>query len=152
MVSEKLFYIVKKFTPRSESVGGKLLWHILFIQQPVDQIQRLDAVVGIDEAEIHRQHDLFVVVRNHAQRAKLPFAGFRRLHTFRHLDIYFIVWLFCNEVDFGFSDLPDVHPVVTAEQFQKHDILNNVSTVCIPVAQQHIAEAYVDDIVLTQRF
>lgn len=39
------------------------LWSF-FAQQPVDQIQRPDAVIGADEAVIHRQHDLFVVVRN----------------------------------------------------------------------------------------
>ena len=47
-----------------------------FVKQPVDQVERLDAVVGMDVAPVHRQYDFFVVVGNHPERAKLAFPGF----------------------------------------------------------------------------
>ena len=38
---------------------------------------------------------LEVSLKDHTQRPELPFTGFRRLYTFRDLNIKFIVWLLC---------------------------------------------------------
>ena len=106
---------------------------ILFSKQPVNQIQRLYAIVGIDEVSIHRQYDFFVVISDHAQWTKLPFTGLWRLHTLRYLNIYLIIRFFRNKVNLRLSDLSDIYPIVTAQQFQKYDVLNDMTEVCIPV-------------------
>lgn len=49
----------------------------LFAKQPIYEILGLDAIIGLDKAAVHRQHNFFIVIWNQAQRAKLPFTSFR---------------------------------------------------------------------------
>lgn len=79
---------------------------LLFIQQPIQQIQRFDPIVGFDEVPIHGQNDFLVIIRNHLQGPQFPFPGFRRKHTLRYLDIHLIIRLFCYEVYLRFATFP----------------------------------------------
>lgn len=108
--------------------------HLLFIQQPIQQVQGFDSIVGFDEVPIHGQNDFFVIVRNHLQRPQFPSPGFRGNHTLRYLDIHLIIRLFCYEVYLCFAHLSNIDPIVPAEQFQIDNVFQNMPVVCVPAA------------------
>ena len=101
---------------------GKPFWCdavVLFlIDQPIDQVEGLDPIVGCVHARIQGEDDLLVIVLDLLQGSQFPSAGVLVCHGLGDLNIELVVGPGGDEVYFSLIHLADGHIVATAEQFK----------------------------------
>lgn len=106
---------------------GKPFLHdavVLFlIDQPIDQVEGLDPIVGCVHARIQGEDDLLVIVLNLLQGSQFPSSGVLVGHGLGDLNIELVVGSGGDEVHLSLIHLADGHIVATAEQFKIDYIL-----------------------------
>ena len=102
--------------------GGKPFLHdavVLFlIDQPIDQVEGLDPVLGCVHARIQGEDDFLVVVLDLLQGSRFPSACVLVCHGLGDLNIELVVGHGGDEVHLSLIHLADGHIVATAEQFK----------------------------------
>ena len=123
---------------------------LFLIDQPIDQVEGLDSIVGCVHARIQGEDDLLVIVLDLLQGSQFPSAGVFACHGLGDLNIELVVGLGGDEVHLSLIHLADGHIVATAEQFEIDHILDGMAAVSVAEAQKVIPQAHVHDIILAQ--
>ena len=124
--------------------------NIMLSQQPLDQIEGLNAIVGRIQTGIHRQNDFLIIVANLLQGRQFTAADIFTDHGFCHLDIQLLIRFGGDEVNFGSIHLADGNIIASAEQFKIDNVFDCMAAVTVAEAKQIVPQPHVHDIEFTE--
>ena len=96
---------------------------LFLVDQPIDQVEGLDPIVGCVHARIQGEDDLLVIVLDLLQGSQFPSAGVLVFHGLGDLNIELVIGPGGAEVHLSLIHLAYGHIVATAEQFKIDYIL-----------------------------
>ena len=93
----------------------------LLIQQPINSVDNLDALIIAKGVAIQCDDGFGIVIADGFQRCHLPVKGSFLYHRCGDLEVIHIVTFASNEIDFGSPDFSDVHLITPTKQFQSEN-------------------------------